>query len=39
MCTYQAITWGVSIVTAAGFIAAIISLAQDHFRRDQEEQS
>lgn len=39
MCTYQALTWGISIVIVAGFIAAIISLAQDHYRRDQEEQS
>ncbi len=39
MCTYQSIAWGVSLVIAAGIIAAVISMAQDHFRRDQEEQS
>ncbi len=39
MCTYQAITWGFSIVFAAGVAAVLISLAQDHYRRDQEEQS
>ena len=39
MLTYQLVVFLFSIIFPAGVAAVLISLAQDHYRRDQEEQS
>ena len=39
MLTYQLVVFIFSIVFSAGVAAVLISLAQDHFRRNREEQS
>lgn len=39
MLTYQLVVCFFSIVLPAGVAAVLISMAQDHYRRDREEQS
>jgi hypothetical protein len=39
MLTYQLVVFFFSIIIPAGVAAIVISMAQDHFRRNREEQS